>query len=334
MKNKKTKTILICCIIIGVLALIAGLISIVYVQTKTKRILSDDAASTASSSTISSSKTSETSDTSKIISDLDPAAKLTPTADPNLIVTSEPTVDSASETVPVPAAETTPDPVPTSEPVPEPPAVSGNGHIVAVDAGHQSQGNSDQEPIGPGSSETKAKVASGTTGWTTGVPEYQLNLDVSLKLRDELLNRGYQVIMIRETNDVNISNAERAEIANNSGAEIFIRVHANGSDDTSVSGALTMAPSSTNPYVGDIAASCQRLSECVINSYCAATGFTNLGVQNPDNMSGINWCRIPVTIMEMGFMTNPNDDTSMQDQAMQYRMAAGMADGIDAYFSL
>ena len=74
---------------------------------------------------------------------------------------------------------------------------------------------------GPGASQTKAKVASGTTGRTTGVTEYQLNLDVALKLRDELEARGYEVYMIRETNDVDISNAERAQLAAESGSDIL-----------------------------------------------------------------------------------------------------------------
>ena len=71
--------------------------------------------------------------------------------------------------------------------------LTGTGKMVAIDPGHQAHGNSEQEPIGPGAAQTKAKVASGTTGRSTGVPEYQLNLDVSLKLRDELKARGYDV---------------------------------------------------------------------------------------------------------------------------------------------
>ncbi len=258
-----------------------------------------------------------------------PSETLTPTASPTPEPTAEDisreaiTTEETSPEVPVPAEEADSEPIPL-----------GNGHIIAIDPGHQAKGNSTPEPIGPGSSETKAKVASGTTGRTTGVPEYQLNLDVSLKLRDELQNRGYQVVMIRESHDVNISNAERAEIANASGAEIFLRIHANGSDDTSIKGALTMAPSASNPYVSSIASSCQQLSQNVVDAYCTSTGFKNLGVQNYDNMSGINWCKIPVTIVEMGFMSNPDDDTAMQDQSMQYRMASGIADGVDMYFGI
>ena len=68
-----------------------------------------------------------------------------------------------------------------------------------------------------------------------------MTLQVSLKLRDELQARGYQVYMIRETHDVNISNAERAQMAANQGADILVRIHANGSDNTSVADALELS---------------------------------------------------------------------------------------------
>ena len=209
-----------------------------------------------------------------------------------------------------------------------------NEHLIVIDAGHQAHGNSEQEPIGPGASQTKAKVASGTTGRTTGVTEYQLNLDVALKLRDELEARGYEVYMIRETNDVDISNAERAQLAAESGSDILIRIHANGSDNTSVAGTLTMAPSTANPYLSqEMIAECQKLSQCIITAFCASTGANNQGVYQTDEMSGLNWCSIPATIVEMGYMTNQEEDTRMQTADYQQQMVTGIADGIDQYFA-
>lgn len=212
--------------------------------------------------------------------------------------------------------------------------VNLTGKKIAIDPGHQGKGNSEQEPIGPGASQTKAKVASGTSGRTTGVPEYQLNLDVSLKLRDELIARGYEVYMIRETNDVNISNAERAQAAAASGADILVRIHANGSENSSVAGALTMAPSTANAYLDDeLVGQCQKLSQAVIASFCEATGANNQGVYQTDEMSGLNWCTIPATIVEMGYMTNPEEDTKMQTEEYQNSMVQGIANGIDQYFA-
>ena len=211
---------------------------------------------------------------------------------------------------------------------------AANGHIVGIDPGHQSEtiDMSDTEPLGPGSSEMKAKASTGTQGAYTGVPENALNLDISLLLKDELTKRGYQVVMTRTDNETAISNKERAELAASKGSEIYVRIHANGEDTHTASGALTMSPSSQNPFVPQLYEESNRLSQCLIDAYCSATGFSNLGVQYYDNMTGINWSSVPVTILEMGFMTNENDDTKMNDPAFRQTMVQGIADGIDAYF--
>lgn len=213
-----------------------------------------------------------------------------------------------------------------------PVSAANNGRIIAVDAGHQAKGNSEKEPVGPGSSTMKAKVAAGAEGISTKLPEYQLTLDVSKRLKRILEERGYQVVMIRESNDVNISNAERAEIANKSGASILVRIHANSLDNSSVSGVLSMCQTAKNPYNGELHSSSYSLSKKITDSISAQTGFKNRGVQETDTMSGINWSAIPVSIVEMGFMSNPEEDQKMAQEEYQERIAAGIANGIDAYF--
>ena len=220
-----------------------------------------------------------------------------------------------------------PDTVPAAAP-----SATG-GHIVCIDPGHQGKGDNTKEPNGPGSPVMKARVAGGTHGTTSGLKEYELTLAVGQLLKNELISRGYTVYMTRESHDVNISNMERAQYASRVGAEVSVRLHANGASNSGTNGALALAPSASNPYVANLAAPSQNLSSKVLSGYCAATGFANKGVQANDTMTGINWCTMPVTIIEMGFMTNPGDDANMANPAFQVKMAKGIADGIDAYFA-
>ena len=253
--------------------------------------------------------------------------------------TTQPPTDADTMPTDVPAAAPT-EPIVTESPATEPPATEPPATeppvqtlTVCIDAGHQRYGIFEKEPNGPGSDVMKIKLAAGTRGVSTGIAEYQLNLDVALLLEQELLARGYNVVMIRRSNDCPLSNAERAQVANDSGADIFVRLHGNGVENPNVSGALCCAPTQNNPFLTEqVIADSIRLSCLVVDNFCAATGANNQGVMGTDTMSGINWCEIPVTIVEMGYMTNAAEDEKMATNEYREKMVQGIADGIDAYF--
>lgn len=258
--------------------------------------------------------------------DLVSSLKVTPRPETSEYITA--TMETQTQ---LPVAETN-DANPTQTPVQEPVETPEIKRIVAIDAGHQGQGNNQQEPVGPGATETKAKVTSGTSGEYSGLAEYELNLIVAKKLRDLLEARGYEVVMIRETHDVDISNRERAQIANTSGAEVFVRIHADSSTNTSANGASTLYPGENNPYVSALSRDSRRLSEAIVAHISDSTGCNNRGAIVRDDMSGINWCEIPVSIVEMGFMSNPEEDARLGTEDYQAKVAEGIADGIDEYF--
>lgn len=221
---------------------------------------------------------------------------------------------------------------PEEEEIEEPIVIEENKACIVIDAGHQRVQNSEHEPIGPGASQTKMKVSSGTAGIVTGTPEYVVNLQVAQRLERILKENGYEVIMVRQDHDVNISNRERAEVANQANADAFLRIHCNGSENRATNGALTLCPDDANPYCSyEVIQDSLRLSEMVLQSLCEATGARQLSMIRTSTMSGINWCQVPVSIVEMGFMSNAEEDRKLNDEQYQEKLAQGIANGVIQY---
>ncbi len=246
--------------------------------------------------------------------------------------------------LPVPEASATPSPTPTPTPEPtlEPPPpfppddapelTEAPSLLVVLDPGHQAKADLAPEPIGPGAVETKYRVSGGTYGAASGLAEHELVLTVCLLLRDELTARGYEVVLTRDRADVQLSNAERAAIANELHADAFLRIHANGSTNPDANGALSICMTPANPYNAALYPDSYALSTAVLDAYIAATGARREQVWETDTMSGINWSQVPVTILELGYMTNREEDLRMASPAYQDLMVQGIADGLDAFF--
>lgn len=226
---------------------------------------------------------------------------------------------------PTPPART-PRPAPTPEPSPAPDGMRLTGMVIGLDPGHQAHANRDKEPLAPGSDELKAKVSSGTQGVSTRINEYETDLTIALKLRDRLEAEGAQVVMTRETNDVDISNVERAQLMNQAGVDIWLRIHCNGNSNQDVHG-MSMYVRATGPYAEESLAA----GELLLEEMCATTGAEPRGVHATDTYSGNNWSERPCVLVEMGYMTNPREDELLNDPDYQQLLIEGYVTALERW---
>lgn len=200
------------------------------------------------------------------------------------------------------------------------------GMLIGLDPGHQRHANRDKEPIAPGSGEMKKKVSSGTQGVKTRINEYETNLTIALKLRDRLEAEGATVIMTRETHDIDISNVERAQMMNAAGVDIWLRVHCNGSDNHDVYG-MSMYVRKT----GSCAEESRAAAELLLSEMSAATGAKDRGVHLSDNYTGNNWSEVPCVLVEMGYMTNAEEDVLLNDPDYQQKLIEGYVNALERW---
>lgn len=206
--------------------------------------------------------------------------------------------------------------------------------VIVLDPGHSGKVARGTEPIGPGSGERKAKDVSGTIGCVTRVNEYQLTLQVAKKLQTELKKQGCKVILTRKDNKTAISCAQRAQKANKAKADAYLRIHANAVDFSSANGALTISVSRRNRFIGSkMVKKCYALSKAVLDSYVKATGCRREYIWENDTMSGNNWSKVPTTLIELGYMSNPGEDRKMQSASYQKKMVKGLSDGIRRFLT-
>jgi len=228
---------------------------------------------------------------------------------------------------PVPTAVITTTPAPSLPPL--------TGFKIGLDPGHQSVPDREKEPNSPNTRAVKDKVSSGTRGRWTGVYEYEVNLQVALKLKSKLEALGAQVIMTRETNEVQISNIERAQMMNEAGVDCWLRLHANQGGSAEESGMFMLVPEqgcmdTSDPAVYEKSYS---LAEALLKSVTAQTGASDTGLHPRSDQTGFNWSQVPVCNLEMGYMSNETEDRLLVLDEYQQKIAKGLAQGFLDYFA-
>lgn len=207
---------------------------------------------------------------------------------------------------------------------------SDRSPIISIDPGHQKQANLDLEPIGPGSSRMKEKARGGARGIVSKIPEYKITLQISMRLKALLEKAGIRVVMTRETDDVNVSNIERARIANEAKANLFVRIHADGSESPLINGISTLYPS-RNQWTEAIHSESLRAAQLIQQELIRNTGRKDNGIVARDDLTGFNWSKVPVVLVEVGFLSNPEEDELLNDSEFQQRIAQGIFNGIKRY---
>lgn len=187
---------------------------------------------------------------------------------------------------------------------------------------------------------------SGTVGWVDGKKhiEKDLNLQVSLKVRDLLEDKGYGVFMSR-TDDTYVSLQRRPEQANNLGADIFVSLHHNAMPNSSTTtGIETYYYKSSNsyppldknrPYHNDPErlSGSKRLSELIHGELIDHTGAYDRGVKRAAFVV-VREAHMPAVLLEYGFMSTPADLRVFTQNWYQNRLAQATVDGIERYFAI
>ena len=219
----------------------------------------------------------------------------------------------------------TPIPTPTPSPVPIPDEHPDlRGLVIVIDPGHQAEADTELEEVFSGSSAEKERATRGAVGVTSKVKEYELTLEYALIMKEYFEGCGAQVILTRNSNDVNISNIERAQVATDSKADYFIRLHADSAPDEEISGVKVYVPSS-GKYSSSAAADGKKLADAVADSI----GSTSLGCVQSNMYTGLNHAdSIKSYQLVVGYLSNSADDALLGDAETPYNTAVAVAEFI------
>lgn len=202
-----------------------------------------------------------------------------------------------------------------------------NKRVVVVDPGHGNNGNKGKERISPDSNELKIKDPGGAQGVSTNVPEYKVTLQVAVKLKALLEQNNVKVVMTKTQEDESPGNIDRAQVANDINANLEIRIHCDSAESQSAKGASMLVPAPVG-YAKDISSVSREYGQIILDNMVTSAGMYNRGVQERSDLTGFNWSKVPIVLVEMGFMSNPNEDNLLSTEEYQNKLAQGLCNGI------
>ena len=206
--------------------------------------------------------------------------------------------------------------------------------LICLDPGHGTPPavGRQTEPIGPGSKVLKIKDGGGAAG------EAAVALAIAKRARVLLLARGYRVAMTRTGPTIHLGdgngNIARARFCNRRHAALMVRIHADGSGNTSLHGVSTLVPAWHLGWTDDIYAPSLRAGRALQRAVVSATGAADRGLVQRADLTGFNWADVPAVLVEAGFLSNPAERRLLQTGAYQRRVARGLTAGVAAFIAL
>lgn len=158
-----------------------------------------------------------------------------------------------------------------------------------------------------------------------GISEKNINFQIALMAKERLEAKGYQVSLTRD-DDTALSLEQRAQIANDAGADIFVSIHQNSSDYPEVEG-IEAFYSAQNEGEGS-----ERLARLVHKYILESTGAIRRELQVGEELYVIRECTMPACLVETGFLSNDTERGRLIDPGYQGQIADGIVSGIDLYF--
>ena len=171
----------------------------------------------------------------------------------------------------------------------------------------------------------------GATGSYTNIPEHKTNMSVALLVKKELTSKGYNVILTKQDVAESKSNIERADVGNKNNADLVVRIHADSAENSSISGASMHVPAN-NEYTSSFYKISKSYGTTILNTYVDEIGIKNRGVIERNDLTGFNWSKVPIVLIEMGFLSNKEDDNFVSSTANHPKIAKAISDGIDKCF--